>query len=89
MMIVVSCASSSELLQRLLKRGNWYHVWKAHEGAISICAPFSNCSSRLSLASSSLKMSPMWHAFSRRGAEPKGRIKWRSARVFAQDYKPR
>lgn len=58
----------------------------SHDGAISGMASASNCSRRLSLASNSAKMSSMAHACSSSGAEPKGRMRWRRARVVAQDY---
>lgn len=56
-----------------------------HEGAMSSIASCSYCSRRFNFASSSEKMSPIWQACCSRGAEPKGRIMCRSARVVAQD----
>ena len=49
-----------------------YQIDAVHDGAMPSIAPRSNSSSRLSFASSSEKMSPIWQACSSRGAAPNG-----------------
>lgn len=82
MCVVVSCAKLFVGVE-----SSCLVTWHAapHDGAMSTIAACSNCSRRFSFDSSSLKISPIAHACCSNGAEPKGRIMCRRARVVAHD----